>query len=145
MEEYVIKIVSVYLEWLLDNLIVNDLNQISRIKQLAEDENQLSELIVEIIETQILQLKDSKRKLVILYLIDFIVKNTKKGNYVELFGIRIKQVFHDIYEVSNKKIRNKLLKTRSTWNRIFPLELLNCIDDAIQEIEGKPIDYITID
>lgn len=150
MDKYVANVVSDYLKWLLDNLIVNDLNQIKRIKQLAEDENQLGELIVNIIARQIPKLKDSGRKLVILYLIDFIVKNTTKGNYVELFGIWIEQVFHDIYKVSNKRIRNKMLKTRSTWERIFPLELLNCIDDVIQRIEGshascKPIDYITID
>lgn len=120
---------------------LNELDSISKIQinaltMLAEENKEHAFHIAACIENQLRSVPGS-RKLPILYLIDSIVKNYPKSNYVRLFTQNIVSNFCNVFEASDERTRRSLHKLRMTWDttHTFPIRKLTAIDERINELD----------
>ncbi|XP_037041667.1 uncharacterized protein LOC119078281 [Bradysia coprophila] len=82
-------------------------------------------------------------KLPVLYLIDSIVKNLGKkydGRYLDLFSRSIVNIFCDVFQEVNEKVRAKMFALRQTWNNEFSQSKLYALDIKTNALDpGWPI------
>ncbi|KAG4070353.1 hypothetical protein HA402_006495 [Bradysia odoriphaga] len=82
-------------------------------------------------------------KLPVLYLIDSIVKNLGKkndGRYLDLFSRSIVNIFCDVFQEVNEKVRAKMFALRQTWNNEFSQAKLYALDIKTSALDpGWPI------
>ncbi|KAG4070395.1 hypothetical protein HA402_006537 [Bradysia odoriphaga] len=106
----------------LSDLNVNSKPLISMLTMLAEENIEHGQVIVDVIVKHITKIHPDV-KLPVLYLIDSIVKNLGSqydNRYITLFSNSIVNVFCDVFQEVNEKVRAKMFALRQTWNDVFP-------------------------
>ncbi|KAJ6647215.1 Pre-mRNA cleavage complex 2 protein Pcf11 [Pseudolycoriella hygida] len=122
----------------LSDLNVNSKPLINMLTILAEENIEHGQVIVDAIEKHITKIAPDA-KLPVLYLIDSIVKNV--GNaYLTLFSHSIVNIFCDVFQEVNEKVRQKMFPLRQTWNDVFPQAKLYALDVKTNALDpGWPI------
>ena len=122
----------------LAELTGNNKTQINLLTILAEDYANISDQIVNVLE-EALFAAPKHLKIVILYVIDSILKNSKTDcGYRTHFAKNIVKLFEHVFVESDEKTRGQLYKLRTTWGNplnIFPRGKLYAIDIRINAID----------
>ncbi|XP_041461947.1 uncharacterized protein LOC121413253 [Lytechinus variegatus] len=118
----------------LSDLKINSKPHINALTTLADEYIPYASEVVRLIESR-LQKAPSNEKLPILYLMDSIVKNVKKGPYQQLFARNLTNNFCGVFAKVNEKTRASLFKLRSTWNQYFASGILHALDVRVQKID----------
>ncbi|XP_055333538.1 polyadenylation and cleavage factor homolog 11-like [Paramacrobiotus metropolitanus] len=119
----------------LTDLDRNDKYRINMLTMLAEENFRYGAAVVDAIERRIEQVSPSL-KLVLLYVIDSILKNSK-GDYKPLFRPYLVKMFTSIFKQSDERIRSSMYKVRCTWNQLYEPSYLQLLDEKVNEIDPK--------
>uniref|UniRef100_H2Z1L4 CID domain-containing protein n=1 Tax=Ciona savignyi TaxID=51511 RepID=H2Z1L4_CIOSA len=117
----------------LAELTFNSKPHINMLTVLAEENVNHASEIAMIIKKQ-LYVVPLKRKLPVLYLMDSIVKNFG-GHYRKLFSQSLVDIFLNVFDKADGKIRGDLYKLRSTWDTTFPSVILKELDKTIRTVD----------
>ncbi|XP_011188531.1 uncharacterized protein LOC105215984 isoform X1 [Zeugodacus cucurbitae] len=119
----------------LSDLTCNSKPLINMLTMLAEENIGCASVIVKVVEQHIAKVPPDI-KLPLLYLIDSIVKNVK-STYIHLFSQCIVNIFCDVFEKVNEKIRERMYALRLTWNEVFPSQKLFALDVKVKRIDNN--------
>ncbi|XP_039957053.1 uncharacterized protein LOC120772477 isoform X1 [Bactrocera tryoni] len=119
----------------LSDLTCNSKPLINMLTMLAEENIGCASVIVKVVEQHIAKVPPDI-KLPLLYLIDSIVKNVK-STYIHLFSQCIVNIFCDVFEKVNEKIRERMYALRLTWNEVFPSQKLYALDVKVKRIDNN--------
>ncbi|XP_054736498.1 uncharacterized protein LOC129243479 isoform X1 [Anastrepha obliqua] len=119
----------------LSDLTCNSKPLINMLTMLAEENIACAPVIVKVVEQHIAKVPPDI-KLPLLYLIDSIVKNVK-STYIHLFSQCIVNIFCDVFEKVNEKIRERMYALRLTWNEVFPSQKLYALDVKVKRIDNN--------
>ncbi|XP_067628400.1 pre-mRNA cleavage complex 2 protein Pcf11 isoform X2 [Eurosta solidaginis] len=119
----------------LSDLTCNSKPLINMLTMLAEENIAFASVIVKVVEQHISKVPPDI-KLPLLYLIDSIVKNVK-STYIQLFSQCIVNIFCDVFEKVNEKIRERMYALRLTWNEVFPTQKLYALDVKVKRIDNN--------
>ncbi|XP_004517564.1 uncharacterized protein LOC101455197 isoform X2 [Ceratitis capitata] len=133
-EENEARVAEEYLSSLSD-LTCNSKPLINMLTMLAEENIGCASVIVKVVEQHIVKVPPDI-KLPLLYLIDSIVKNVK-STYIHLFSQCIVNIFCDVFEKVNEKVRERMYALRLTWNEVFPAQKLYALDVKVKRIDNN--------
>ncbi|XP_036334339.1 uncharacterized protein LOC118744970 isoform X1 [Rhagoletis pomonella] len=119
----------------LSDLTCNSKPLINMLTMLAEENIACAPIIVKVVEQHIAKVPPDI-KLPLLYLIDSIVKNVK-STYIHLFSQCIVNIFCDVFEKVNEKVRERMYALRLTWNEVFPSQKLYALDVKVKRIDNN--------
>ncbi|CAF0808140.1 unnamed protein product [Didymodactylos carnosus] len=118
----------------LDNLRINSKPLINMLTILAEEKVSSASDIVRAVEERVLEAA-ADQTLPVLYVLDSIVKNLRTSNYVQLFEIRLPQIFATAFNKVDERTRSAMFKLRQTWAPCFSNLSLYNLDTKIHQID----------
>eukprot|EP00794_Sanderia_malayensis_P007116 gene7116-7920_t len=117
----------------LNDLVFNSKPMINVLTMLAEENETYADGIVRTIRDRIKKV-EIKFKVPALYLLDSILKNVG-GSYIGILSRYMVEIFTDVFENGDEKIRISMFKLRNTWPQFFPSKFLYELDVSVKRLD----------